>query len=313
MADVRIVCVRDDVVRADALAQDLEAQGLNVTDDPNCEASVSVLMWSDASAASPAFLKKACDAVLADTALIASLTPPVAPRLGRALVFDLRAWSAGEAGALAPLIEAISDRLPAQPLTLPDFPILPPPAETRYYADEGEVELARETPPEVQDFQVRTMRWRRLCAERARLRRFAAAAAAAMALVMVVGLQAHTAQSGAALTATPAAVTQTATAVSALYDPVEIAELEALPLVPEAVEPPAPARYGIEPASAPRGRTPAPYRSWERQAEARPAAAFVMPAPIPLELIEAPASQAAVAHVAEAAPSLWQTAAYKPS
>jgi hypothetical protein len=37
-----------------------------------------------------------------------------------------------------------------------------------------------------------------------------------------------------------------------------------------------------------------------------------MPAPIPLELIEAPASQAAVAH-AEAAPSLWQTAAYKPS
>jgi hypothetical protein len=38
-----------------------------------------------------------------------------------------------------------------------------------------------------------------------------------------------------------------------------------------------------------------------------------MPAPIPLELIEAPASQTAVAHVAEAAPSLWQTAAYKPS
>ncbi len=119
MADVLIVCVREDEPLAKAFADMFERAGLHVGGAPgapddmrNCGAALVV--WSQASIRSRAFLDAAQRAVNAGKAVVACLiAPPPAASINHAPAFDLSHWAGDpDDPTLDPLFFAV-DRMVA--------------------------------------------------------------------------------------------------------------------------------------------------------------------------------------------------------
>lgn len=99
MADVLIVCVREDEPKAKALAEMFEAAGFSIGGAPANDAALrssgaGVVVWSQASIRSRPFLDAAQRVINANKAVVASLiAPPPASSIGSSPAFDLTRWS----------------------------------------------------------------------------------------------------------------------------------------------------------------------------------------------------------------------------
>lgn len=98
MADVLIVCVREDEPQAKALAEMFEAAGFSIGGAPSSDAALrssgaGVIVWSQASIRSRPFLDAAQRVINAGKAVVASLIEPPPPSsIGDAPAFDLSQW-----------------------------------------------------------------------------------------------------------------------------------------------------------------------------------------------------------------------------
>lgn len=117
MADVLIVCVREDEPQAKALAEMFEAAGFSIGGAPSSDAALrssgaGLVVWSQASIRSRPFLDAAQRVINARKAIVASLIEPPPPSsIGDSPVFDLSRWNGDtEDPALDPLFFAI-DRM----------------------------------------------------------------------------------------------------------------------------------------------------------------------------------------------------------
>ncbi|MBY0564309.1 MAG: energy transducer TonB [Hyphomonadaceae bacterium] len=117
MADVLIVCVREDEPQAKALAEMFEAAGFSIGGAPANDAALrssgaGVVVWSQASIRSRPFLDAAQRVINAEKAVVASLIePPPASSIGSSPAFDLSNWSGDPNDpALDPLFFAV-DRM----------------------------------------------------------------------------------------------------------------------------------------------------------------------------------------------------------
>lgn len=117
MADVLIVCVREDEPQAKALADMFEAAGFTIGGAPSGDAALrssgaGVVVWSQASIRSRPFLDAAQRVINANKAVVASLIEPPPPSsIGDALAFDLSRWSGDpDDPSLDPLFFAV-DRM----------------------------------------------------------------------------------------------------------------------------------------------------------------------------------------------------------
>ena len=118
MADVVIVYVRKDAVAAEALASMFEAVGLSVrdasvSDDELRGSGAAVVLWSDDSAHSQAFLRMAERVMASGKAVVASIAPLVSARIAGLSVFDLARWR-GDPND--PLLDALCARVNAMAL-----------------------------------------------------------------------------------------------------------------------------------------------------------------------------------------------------
>ncbi len=99
MADVLIVCVREDEPQAKALADMFEAAGFSIGGAPNSDGALrssgaGVVVWSQASIRSRPFLDAAQRVINADKAVVASLIEPPPPSsIGESPAFDLSRWN----------------------------------------------------------------------------------------------------------------------------------------------------------------------------------------------------------------------------
>src|SRR5512147_291679 len=117
MADVLIVCVREDEPQAKALAEMFEAAGFSVGGAPSSDGALrssgaGVVVWSQASIRSRPFLDAAQRVINADKAVVASLIEPPPPSsIGESPAFDLSRWNGDPNDpALDPLFFAV-DRM----------------------------------------------------------------------------------------------------------------------------------------------------------------------------------------------------------
>src|SRR5574338_1134037 len=117
MADVLIVCVREDEPQAKALAEMFEAAGFSIGGAPAGEGALrssgaGLVVWSQASIRSRPFLDAAQRVINADKAVVASLIEPPPPSsIGNSPVFDLSNWDGDPNDpALDPLFFAV-DRM----------------------------------------------------------------------------------------------------------------------------------------------------------------------------------------------------------
>ena len=117
MADVLIVCVREDEPQAKALAEMFEAAGFSIGGAPSSDAALrssgaGVVVWSQASIRSRPFLDAAQRVINADKAVVASLIEPPPPSsIGDAPAFDLSMWQGDpNDSSLDPLFFAV-DRM----------------------------------------------------------------------------------------------------------------------------------------------------------------------------------------------------------
>jgi protein TonB len=98
MADVLIVCVREDEPQAKALAEMFEAAGFSIGGAPSSDAALrssgaGLVVWSQASIRSRPFLDAAQRVINAQKAVVASLIEPPPPSsIGDSAVFDLSHW-----------------------------------------------------------------------------------------------------------------------------------------------------------------------------------------------------------------------------
>lgn len=98
MADVLIVCVREDEPRAKALAEMFEAAGFSIGGAPGSDGALrssgaGLVVWSQASIRSRPFLDAAQRVINAEKAVVASLIEPPPPSsIGDSPVFDLSRW-----------------------------------------------------------------------------------------------------------------------------------------------------------------------------------------------------------------------------
>jgi len=98
MADVHIVCVREDEPQAKALAEMFEAAGFSIGGAPSSDGALrssgaGLVVWSQASIRSRPFLDAAQRVINADKAVVASLIEPPPPSsIGDAPAFDLSRW-----------------------------------------------------------------------------------------------------------------------------------------------------------------------------------------------------------------------------
>lgn len=99
MADVLIVCVREDEPQAKALAEMFEAAGFSVGGAPSNDAALrssgaGLVVWSQASIRSRPFLDAAQRVINANKAVVASLIEPPPPSsIGDSQAFDLSEWN----------------------------------------------------------------------------------------------------------------------------------------------------------------------------------------------------------------------------
>lgn len=117
MADVLIVCVREDEPRAKALAEMFEAAGFSIGGAPSTDGALrstgaGVVVWSQAAIRSRPFLDAAQRVINADKAVVASLIDPPPPSsVGNAATFDLSRWDGDpNDSSLDPLFFAV-DRM----------------------------------------------------------------------------------------------------------------------------------------------------------------------------------------------------------
>lgn len=117
MADVLIVCVREDEPQAKALAEMFEAAGFSIGGAPSSDAALrssgaGLVVWSQASIRSRPFLDAAQRVINARKAIVASLIEPPPPSsIGDSPVFDLSHWDGDtEDPVLDPLFFAV-DRM----------------------------------------------------------------------------------------------------------------------------------------------------------------------------------------------------------
>lgn len=98
MADVHIVCVREDEPQAKALAEMFEAAGFSIGGAPSSDGALrssgaGLVVWSQASIRSRPFLDAAQRVINAEKAVVASLIEPPPPSsIGDSPVFDLSRW-----------------------------------------------------------------------------------------------------------------------------------------------------------------------------------------------------------------------------
>lgn len=99
MADVLIVCVREDEPQAKALADMFEAAGFSIGGAPSSDGALrssgaGIVVWSQASIRSRPFLDAAQRVINANKAVVASLIDPPPPSsIGESPAFDLSRWS----------------------------------------------------------------------------------------------------------------------------------------------------------------------------------------------------------------------------
>ena len=117
MADVLIVCVREDEPQAKALAEMFEAAGFSIGGAPSSDGALrssgaGVVVWSQASIRSRPFLDAAQRVINANKAVVASLIEPPPPSsIGDSPAFDLSRWDGDPNDpALDPLFFAV-DRM----------------------------------------------------------------------------------------------------------------------------------------------------------------------------------------------------------
>lgn len=117
MADVLIVCVREDEPQAKALAEMFEAAGFSIGGAPSSDAALrssgaGLVVWSQASIRSRPFLDAAQRVINARKAIVASLIEPPPPSsIGDSAVFDLSRWNGDpDDPSLDPLFFAV-DRM----------------------------------------------------------------------------------------------------------------------------------------------------------------------------------------------------------
>jgi len=98
MADVLIVCVREDEPQAKALAEMFEAAGFSIGGAPSSDGALrssgaGLVVWSQASIRSRPFLDAAQRVINANKAVVASLIDPPPPSsIGDSPAFDLSQW-----------------------------------------------------------------------------------------------------------------------------------------------------------------------------------------------------------------------------
>lgn len=136
MADVLIVCVREDELQAKALADMFERAGFSVGGAPASDGALrsvgaGVVVWSQASIRSRPFLDAAQRVIDADKAVIASLIdPPPAHTINNAQAFALEGWSGDpEDASLDPLFFAVDRMVTSQRAAVGASPARPAPGE----------------------------------------------------------------------------------------------------------------------------------------------------------------------------------------
>lgn len=149
MADVLIVCVREDEPQAKALADMFEAAGFSIGGAPSSDGALrssgaGVVVWSQASIRSRPFLDAAQRVINANKAVVASLIDPPPPSsIGESPAFDLSRWDGDPNDpALDPLFFAV-DRMVntaragvgAAPRESRDYDPPPPPRRTAIQAE----------------------------------------------------------------------------------------------------------------------------------------------------------------------------------
>ncbi|MDX2277261.1 MAG: hypothetical protein NW206_17585 [Hyphomonadaceae bacterium] len=180
MADVLIVCVREDELQAKALADMFERAGFSVGGAPASDGALrstgaGVVVWSQASIRSRPFLDAAQRVIDANKAVIASLIDPPPPHtINNAPAFALAGWSGDpEDAALDPLFFAV-DRMvtsqraavgaaPARPAAdgFEEPPSLrPPPAYGRQRSEEPRAPRARTSEPRQENLGAEAEHWR---------------------------------------------------------------------------------------------------------------------------------------------------------
>ncbi|MEQ1619318.1 MAG: energy transducer TonB [Terricaulis sp.] len=143
MADVLIVCVREDEPQAKALADMFEAAGFTIGGAPSNDAALrssgaGVVVWSQASIRSRPFLDAAQRVINSGKAVVASLIEPPPPSsIGDSPAFDLSRWDGDPNDATLDSLFFAVDRMvnaaraavgaaPAQPAA-PAYEAPPPP------------------------------------------------------------------------------------------------------------------------------------------------------------------------------------------
>lgn len=96
MADVVLMCVREDIERAEALAETFDAFGFSVSDKANDDGlrdcAAGVVVWSDAALASPVFVEAAQRATGTRKGVVLNLSHAEPPD-GARFCFDLTEWN----------------------------------------------------------------------------------------------------------------------------------------------------------------------------------------------------------------------------
>jgi TonB family protein len=161
MADVLIVCVREDEPQAKALAEMFEAAGFSIGGAPSSDGALrssgaGVVVWSQASIRSRPFLDAAQRVINADKAVVASLIEPPPPSsVGNSPSFDLSDWNGDPNDpSLDPLFFAVdrmvnSQRASAGAPVAEEPPAYEPPPPPR--ASPPPRALARPSPPSSND------------------------------------------------------------------------------------------------------------------------------------------------------------------
>lgn len=165
MADIRLICVREDVALAEALAEAFDAAGYSIDEtpsDPGLDAAgAGVLLWSQAAIKTPAFRNAAQGAIDSGKAVIANFTGSRLPPVVRTSpVFDLKGWDGDpddpRLDALSHAVENLVSATPAEtvapassPVRMPAQPVSP--REELAYADEAVKAEAEETAEDASD------------------------------------------------------------------------------------------------------------------------------------------------------------------